>query len=216
MLVARRSASTQPAAFRARLSSGVRRRYPSRVMKAMKALLTAVVLAFTVSAFAETPPTEFTTRVLEPTGGKIPRPKDWFYAESHHGPVYMWTLSREDTTGNKPYTTGVRIQTFTGVKDGTGKTARQFVLDFVAAKKKEASKVIKTCDEKDQGLFTRICLETEEGPDHILYSLFWGTSGMDIAVISIAGTTKELWETYAPTFDKMGAFELIDMKRFEK
>ena len=93
----------------------------------------------------ETAPTEFVPRVLEPTGGKIPRPKDWFYSEGHHGPVYMWTLSREDTTGNKPYRTGVRIQLFAKVKEGTGKTARQFILDFVAAKKKEATKVIKSC-----------------------------------------------------------------------
>ena len=83
-------------------------------------------------------------------------------------------------------------------------------------KKKGADKVLKTCEEKPEGLFTRICLETEEGPNHILYSLFWMTSGTDIAVVTIAGTSKELWETYAPTFDKMGAFELIDMKRFEK
>ena len=65
-------------------------------------------------------------------------------------------------------------------------------------------------------LFTRICLETKEGPYHIIYSLFWGSNGMDIAVVSIAGTTNELWQTYAPTFDKMNAFELIDMRRFEK
>lgn len=164
----------------------------------------------------ETTPTEFVQQVLEPTGGKIQRPKDWFYAEGHRGPVYMWTLSREDTTGNKPYTTGVRIQLFAKIKEGTGKTAKEFILDFVAAKKKEATKVIKTCKEQDQGLFTRICLETEEGPHHIIYSLFWGSSGMDMAVVSIAGTTNELWETYAPTFEKMNAFELIDMKRFEK
>ena len=164
----------------------------------------------------ETAPTEFVLQVLEPTGGKIQRPKDWFYVEGHHGPVFMWTLSREDTAGHKPYTTGVRIQVFKGIKDGTGKTAKQFVADFVAAKKKEAAKVIKTCDEREQGLFTRICLETEEGQDHILYSLFWGTNGMDVAVISIAGTSKELWDTYAPTFDKMASFELIDVKRFEK
>ncbi|MEO8351960.1 MAG: TonB family protein [Chthoniobacteraceae bacterium] len=164
----------------------------------------------------ETPPTEFVPQVFEPAGGKIQRPKDWFYAEGDRGPVYMWTLSREDTTGNKPYTTGVRIQLFTKIKEGTGKTAKQFILDFVAAKKKEATKVIKTCKEQEQGLFTRICLETEEGPHHNIYSLFWGSSGMDMAVVSIAGTTNELWETYAPTFDKMNAIELIDMKRFEK
>jgi hypothetical protein len=164
----------------------------------------------------ETAPTEFVTQVLEPTGGKISRPKDWFYAESHRGPTFMWTLSRENTTGGKRYTTGVRIQTFVHVKDGTGKTARQFILDFVDAKKKEASKVIKTCDGGDQGLFTRVCLETEEGPYHILYSLFWGNNDLDVAVVTIAGTTKELWGTYASTFDKMSNFELIDMKRFEK
>ncbi len=128
----------------------------------------------------------------------------------------MWTLSREDTTGNNPYTRGVRIQLFAKIKEGTGKTAKEFILDFVAAKKKEATTVIKTCKEQDQGLFTRICLETEEGHHHIIYSLFWGSSGMDMAVVSIAGTTNELWETYAPTFEKMNALELIDMKRFEK
>jgi TonB family protein len=164
----------------------------------------------------EATPSEFVPQVLEPTGGKISRPKDWFYAEGHHDSTYMWTLSHEDTTGGKPYTTGVRIQTFIEVKKGTGKTAREFILDFVAAKKKQAAKVIKTCDAKDQGLFTRMCMETEEGPYHILYSLFWGNNNLDIAVITIAGTTDELWDIYSPTFDKMSAFELIDMKHFQK
>ena len=161
-------------------------------------------------------PSEFVTQVLEPTGGKIPRPKAWFYAENHHGPVYDWLITREDThAGTGPYTTGVRIQMVGHVKDGTGKSAKQFILDFIAAKKKEAAKVIKTCEPKEQYFFTRICLETEEGPHHILYSLFWGSNDFDYAVVVIAGTTKELWDTYAPVFDQM-SFELIDMKRFEK
>lgn len=168
------------------------------------------------SEFDETIPAEFVTQVLEPLGGKILRPKDWFYSEGHHGPVYIWTLSREDTSGNRPYTTGVRIQTFTDIKAGAGKTAKQFILDFVASKKKEATKVITTRAEKEEYLFTRIGLETEEGPYHILYSLFWGSNDLDIAVVSIAGTTKEHWATYAPIFDKMSVFELIDIKRFKK
>ena len=69
--------------------------------------------------------------------------------------------------------------------------------------------------EKDQGLFTRIALETEEGPYHILYSLFWGNNNLDIAVTTVAGTTKDRWEIFAPTFDKIRSFELIDMSRFE-
>jgi TonB family protein len=164
----------------------------------------------------ETTPTEFVTQVLEPTGGSIPRPKAWFYAEGHGGPTYLWTLSREDTSGGQGYTTGVRIQVFTGVKEGTGKSARQFMVDFLEAKKQEATKVIKSCDAEDQGLFTRMCLETEEGPDHILYSVFWGSRDLDLAAVVIAGTTTELWSTYAPAFDRMHALELIDMKRFEK
>ncbi len=182
----------------------------------MKALLAAVSLAFCAAAFAEAPPTELITQILEPTGGKILRPKDWFYAEAHHGPVYMWTLSREDPSSGEPYTTGVRIQVFVGVEKGTGKSAKQFLLDFAAARTKAATKVLKSCKEQDQGLFTRMCLEVEEGRYHVLYSLFWGSQGMDMAVMSSAGTTIDLWETYASTFDRMSAFEIIDMKRFEK
>jgi hypothetical protein len=183
----------------------------------MKAPLTVINLfAFAALAFGQSAPTEFVTQVLEPTGGKIARPKDWFYAERHRGPVYDWVISREDIHGGGPYTTGVRIQTFIGVKEGTGKSAKQFILDFLAAKKKEAAKVIKTCEPKEQYLFTVICLETEEGPHHILYSLFWGTNDLDVAVVTIAGTTKELWKTYEPTFNNMGEFLLNDMMRFEK
>jgi len=162
----------------------------------------------------EVAPTEFVTQVLEPTGGKISRPKGWFYTESHRGSSYTWILSREDASKAR-YTTGVRIQTLVGVKKGTGKTPKEFTLDFLAAKNKEAAKVIKTFAEKDEDLFMRVGVETEEGPDHILYSLFWGKN-IDVVVVSIAGTTKELWETYSATFNKMGSFELIDMKRFEK
>ena len=187
-------------------------------MKAMKAALTAIILAASVSVSAgNAPPTEFVTQILEPIGGKISRPKNWFYHEGHHGPVYDWMLTREDTdSGKKPYTTGVRIQTFIGVKEGSGKTAQQFILDFLASKKKEGVRVINTCAPQEQHLFMRVCLETEEGPHHILYSLFWGTDDLDVAVVVIAGTTKELWGTYASTFSRMGGFELIDMKRFEK
>jgi hypothetical protein len=181
----------------------------------MKRFLAFAIFAVAVSAQAQTnAPTEFVMQILEPTGGKISRPKDWFYTESHRGPSYTWILSREDASKAR-YTTGVRIQTIVGVKEGTGKTPKEFILDFLAAKKKEAAKIIKTCAEKDEDLFTRVCVETEEGPDHILYSLFWGKN-IDVVVVSIAGTTKELWDTYSATFDKMSSFELIDMKRFEK
>jgi hypothetical protein len=169
---------------------------------------------FGTSAEPVTAPTEFVIQVLEPTGGKISRPKDWFYSEGHRGPVFEWLLTRENVSGKCPYTTGVRIQGFPHVLKNTGKTAKQFVLDIEARKRKEASRIVSTFDEMNQGMFTRIGLETEEGPHHILYSLFWGSGGMDLAIVVIAGTTKELWGTFAATFDRMNDFELIDMKRY--
>jgi hypothetical protein len=184
-------------------------------MRARKLLIAVSMSLSSVSVPAQILPSNFVVQILEPTGGKIQRPNDWFYAEAHRGPVYMWTISREDTSGNRPYTTGVRIQAFTGVKHATGKTAKEFVLDFANAKKAEGN-TIRSCPEVNQGLFTRTCLVTEEGPNRILYSLFWGSNGMDVAVISISGTTKDLWQTYSSTFNRMGNFELIDMKRFNE
>jgi hypothetical protein len=160
-------------------------------------------------------PSEYVTQVLEPLGGKIKKPKDWHYVEEHRKHTYMWTLSLEDSKKG-PYTTGVRIQAFMGIKEATGQSAKDFILDFIKSKKANPGiQIEESCEEKNLGLFTRVCLEIEEGPYHILYSLFWGND-MDVAVVSIAGTSKELWRVYAPTFDKMNTFELIDMKRFEK
>jgi hypothetical protein len=160
-------------------------------------------------------PDGFVVQVLEPTGGKILRPKDWFYSEGHRDFTYMWTISREDASNARPYVTGVRIQAYIGIKEKAGVSAKDFILDFAGQTKTNAEKVLSSCAESDQGLFSRICIETEEGPYHIMYSLFWGNDNLDIAVISISGTTKELWATYARTFERMSAFELIDMKRSE-
>lgn len=158
-------------------------------------------------------PVEFVTQVLEPTGGEIVRPKDWFYAEGHHGKTLMWTISAEDSSKGR-YVTGVRIQMFAGVKEATGKSPKEFILDFVKGKK-DSAKVLEECDETDQGLFTRICLEVEEGDFHVLYSLFWGNE-IDMAAVSISGTKKELWSKHSTTFNKMSKFKLIDMKHLEK
>ncbi len=158
-------------------------------------------------------PSDFVTQILEPTGGKIERPKDWFYAEGHRGPTFMWTISREDSTV-QPYITGVRIQVFSGIHQGVGKTAEQFIRDFEDKKRSSGCQIVSTYPETDLGMFRRIGIETVEGEDRIIYSLFWGSSSMDIAAVSIAGTRKELWDTFEPTFKRMGSFEIIDMSRF--
>lgn len=182
----------------------------------MKPVVLVAFLTLTVSSCVHPTskrPPEFVTQILEPTGGKVQRPSDWFYTESHNDYSYTWILSREDAS-KKPYTTGVRIQALVGVQERTGKSPREFSLEFLAGKQREA-RVISTCPESDQGLFTRVCLETEEGPHHIQYSVAWGKQ-MDMVVVTIAGTTKQLWDKYRTVFNAMEKIELIDMKKFEK
>ncbi len=160
-------------------------------------------------------PEGFVEQVMEPLGGKIWRPKDWFYAEAHNSRSWTWIISKENTNGGKGrYDTGVRIQVFMGIKEGINKNPETFIREFYEQKKKEAQKIHKACDVEDHGMFSRICLEVDEGEYRILYSLFWGND-MDLAVVSIAGAKKEDWDTYADTFDEMSRFELIDMKRFQ-
>jgi len=164
-------------------------------------------------------PDGFDLQELKPTGGKILRPKGWFYTEGHREHAFMWTISKEDASEG-PYETGVRIQFFAGVQRATGKTPKDFVQSFVDEKKKTASVICERAPHQ-QGLFTRIGLEVKESlalggkekPYHILYSYFWG-DGSDLVVIVISGTPAEQWDKYTDTFDAMSGFELIDMKQF--
>jgi hypothetical protein len=188
-----------------------------------------VLLSASLSAFAQTntpnltnaqikaaTPTNFVLQILEPTGGKVQRPKDWFFAKFHDNrSTYSWNFSPEDPS-KAGYTTLVRIQAIVGVKEYTGKTPKEFIEDVVRTQKKKAEKVVKSYPESKQKSFTRICMETELGQKHILWSLFWGDDDLDVAVVSIASTPTNLWDTYSPVFDKMNGFELIDMKRTDK
>ncbi|RYD23449.1 MAG: hypothetical protein EOP87_26530 [Verrucomicrobiaceae bacterium] len=184
-------------------------------MMIRRTTLAALLLLTGLARAEDKIPPGYEMQVLEPTGGKILRPIGWFYDEGHRGQSWMWTISKEDTHGGKgEYQTGVRIQTFVGVLEGTGKTAEAFVRDFAARKKSTADKVHKTVGTSDQGLFSRICLEVTEGDYHILYSLFWGND-MDVAVVSTAGAKLADWEANRAFFDTMSSFELIDMSRFQ-
>ncbi|WP_372796326.1 hypothetical protein [Pontiella sp.] len=157
-------------------------------------------------------PDGYEIQLLEPLGGKILRPEGWYYSENHGGPQYCWIISREDSS-SAPYETGMKIQMFAGIEKGTGKTPKEFCTAFLESKA-DSTKVITRFPETKQGMFTRQGIEVEEGPYHIIYSAFWMNS--DLAVISICGAPKSLWEQYRDTFQVMGGFELIDMKRFEK
>ncbi len=166
---------------------------------------------------------EMLQQILEPTGGKIMKPKSWFYSESQNSNGYIWTLSKEDISSGGSYDTGVRIQLIAGIKEGTGKSPKDFLFEFADSKKTTVDRVVSSCEPTEQGLFSVVCLETIETvmqgdkkkEFHILYSLFWNDK-MDMVVVSVAGTLENEWKEYQSTFNEMRAFEIIDMSRFEK
>lgn len=185
----------------------------------MKSFAAAILfLGLAPALFAEKPPaarTEFVDQALDPTGGKIQRPKDWFFTPDHGRTSYAWIISKENAA-KESYTTGMRVQEMVSVHAATSQTPREFAADFIATKKKSGANILKTSDEEKVGYFTRVTIETEEGKFHLLYSVYWGDEHLDAVVITTAGTTKELWATYAPVFEKMRDFQLLDVKRYEQ
>jgi hypothetical protein len=164
-------------------------------------------------AAAKATKVEYVEQILEPLGGKITKPKAWHYTEGHRGDKFMWTISEQDISGGGRYDTGVRIQAFFKMKEHTGKTAKEFLQGFLESKQQGDGKVLSTCPEKEQGMFTRACLEMEEGQYRILYSVFWSD---DIGVVMVSGAPKEQWDRYAPVFNSMTNFQLLDMKKIEE
>lgn len=160
-------------------------------------------------------PEGFVHQKLDPLGGKALRPKDWFFTSQNNRSNFIWTFSKEDLAKTEAYTTGMRIQLAMGVQEASGKSPKDFIADFVKQKKKASDKVHKTCDPVTQDIFTRMCLETEEGPHRVLYSLFWSDT-LDMMVISTAGTKTELWDEFTATFDTMNAFEPFNVETLEK
>jgi hypothetical protein len=182
-------------------------------------LTVACVCFASVSLLAGKPvPKGFVEQTLAPTGGKVNKPRGWFYAQNHtreNGAYHlMWTLSKEKPKDGH-YDTGFRIQYFMGVRKATGKTPKQFILEFIQRKRQEAKEVPRDCKPRTEGAFTRVCLETEEGPYHILYSLFWENAGDD-AGITISGAKKEEWEKMVSIFDQMLEVKIIDWEYMKR
>lgn len=164
-------------------------------------------------------PEGYVTQSLNPTGGSLPKPKDWYYSEDHRKRQLTWTISKEPSEGG--YVTGVKIQLFIGVGELTKQQPEAFLKNFLQSKIKTA-KVISRRDPVKQGPFTRVGLETEEPqadkdkpPFRILYSCFWDND-RDIAAIAISGTTTDLWESYQETFNVMSSMTLIDLDKMKK
>jgi len=184
-----------------------------------------ILLATLLASCSSTPKIEnsstakYTTQILEPTGGTVEKPTDWFYQERHRSPDSLaWVISKEDPS--KGYETGLSIQFMLGLEKHTGKKPKEFVLKTISERSKSAI-VLSQCEPQVVGIFTRICLETEETRPfkgapikfHVKYAFFWGNS-TDMVGITMAGAPVEKWADNIEIFDHMSAIELIDPSRF--
>ena len=187
-------------------------------MKRSGWLIAANVVVASATLLGETVPRGFVEQILEPTGGKVNRPRGWFYAENHSEESgafhFNWTLSKEKHKDGQ-YDTGLRIQYFMGVRKATGKTPKQFILEFLEKKRHEAKKILSDCAPEQEGAFTRVCLETEEGPYRITYSLLWDNVGDDAAV-TIAGAKKSEYQKWIPIFNQMRQIKFLDLDYMER
>ncbi|MCW5198655.1 hypothetical protein VU06_02775 [Desulfobulbus sp. F3] len=174
-----------------------------------------VLSACWCQAYEDLPiPEGYILQYLDPTDGRIAKPKDWYYTSRGTQSGWLWTLSSENPAKGF-YETGLRIQLLLGVKHVTKRSTKEFAQDFLEQKRK-TTKVICEHEPVDQGDFTRQCLEVmetlnlPEGPVvfHILYSVFWGKE-MDMVLLSTFGTPEEKWQDYMSVSKIMATFDLI-------
>lgn len=159
-------------------------------------------------------PDGYVLQHLDPTDGRIAKPKDWYYTSRGTPSGWLWTLSAEDPSKGF-YETGLRIQLLVGVNKGTKRSTKAFAQGILQQKRK-STKVVGETVPVDQGDFIRQCLEvveTIEIPDgpkefHIVYSVFWGKN-LDMVVVSTFGTPEKNWQTFSPVSKAMAIIDII-------
>lgn len=179
---------------------------------AFPALASATVAPATTAPAPDATPAGFERQVLDVTKGEILRPAGWHYSWFSTQHAIIWTVSREDA-GKGAYDTGMRIQFVPAVKASAGQTPEQVARGFLSGKAASA-KVVRQCEEKANGDFRLVCLETSEpsatpGKNfRILYSVSWSNE-RDWFVITTFGAPEAEWEALRPTIDAMSRFVLI-------
>lgn len=173
---------------------------------------TASVAPSDVTAAPAPAPAGLERQALDVTQGEILRPAGWHYSWFSTQHAIIWTVSREDA-GKGAYDTGMRIQFVPAVKASAGQTPEQVARGFLSGKAASA-KVVRQCEEKPNGDFRLVCLETSEpsatpGKNfRILYSVSWSNE-RDWFVITTFGAPEAEWEALRPTIDAMSRFVLI-------
>lgn len=182
------------------------------LLLAIPALASATVAPATTAPAPDATPAGFERQVLDVTRGEILRPAGWHYSWFSTPHAIIWTVSREDASKGA-YDTGMRIQFVPAVKAASGQTPEQVARGFLSGKAASA-KVLRLCEEKANGDFRLVCLETSEPSGtpgrnfRILYSVSWSNE-RDWFVVTIFGAPEAEWEALRPTIDAMARFVLI-------
>jgi hypothetical protein len=177
-----------------------------------------LLLGLVPVAAAATPilvPPGYVRQQLEPTGGEIARPIDWYFHTRQTPSGWIWTMSKEDARSGGAYLTGQRIQLMVGVEGSSGLTRAGFV-DRYLADRRRGNRVLMECPATDMGEFHRRCLEVVETGEvdgeprsfRVMYSLMWGKQ-LDMVVSSTFGAPAETWRADALRSEPMTGFRLL-------
>jgi len=166
-----------------------------------------------MSTTIEVPP-GYVRQQLEPTGGEIAKPIDWFFHSQETPTGWIWTLSKEDPRKGG-YSTGQRIQLMVGVEATSGLTRAGFV-DRYLADRSRGRQVMSQCPATDLGEFHGRCVEVIEQGEvdgeprafRVMYSLMWGKD-LDMVVGSTFGAPVDSWREDARRSQPMTGFRLL-------
>lgn len=176
--------------------------------------LVLLFLFFPVTCFAgeASAPKGFVWQPLELTGGRVLKPKKWYFAEAHQEEQLRWTISKEDPVKNNGgYDTGVAINVIPQVEDSEN-VSRQLVNQIL-----KKGKLLSTCGPEQVGEMFRACIELLElhssGKEyHVLYTIMWWPNSPMVAYTS-SGTPSNKWKKYQETFDTMSVVELVSARK---
>jgi hypothetical protein len=191
-----------------------------KIISVVSVALTVMALFIGTASFADEFPIleGYVLQELELARGRIAMPEDWYFTESPGSSSVRWTISKEDANIG-PYETGLSIQLFLNVKENTGGTPRQLIeknLKMIAS----ANSLVSECPESKQGSFNRRCIEVIENQVkgdgsqleyHTLYSFLWWEDG-DIAVVTVFGTTPDLWDSTEEIRAVMSRFDFLSLE----
>jgi len=181
-------------------------------------LLLALAPSLTGAQQAPLPAVELIDQKLDPTGGQILKPRDWFYKSRSNATGLDWSLSSEDPSKG-PYSTGFSIQLVIKARETVKQDLEPYCKSFLEWKQKSTKLVTLfplTKGISNQGGFTRQGIEVvEQGTGnrsgklyHCTYSMMWSTS-FDMIVITVFETPEEQWSSLKQVQQAMSQFELF-------